>query len=133
MLKHVLTPRMKASHVAIDAMKDHLDAVYDITVAYEGTLTADGQRRPAPSMPGTLVMFLSQIFVWPTENCNGKNAGTGCLRPAIIQTCEFPDTSCKQATRALFSIGYCSQKHEIRKCCHAENILFFTGINRSDV
>lgn len=100
MLKHVLTPRMKASHVAIDAMKDHLDAVYDITVAYEGTLTADGQRRPAPSMPGTLVMFLSQIFVWPTENCTGKNAGTGCVRPAIIQTCEFADTSCKQATRA---------------------------------
>lgn len=44
---------MKASHIAIDAMKGHLDAVYDITVAYEGTRDASGQRKPAPSMPGT--------------------------------------------------------------------------------
>lgn len=33
-------------------MKGHLDAVYDITVAYEGTPNASSQRRPAPSMPG---------------------------------------------------------------------------------
>lgn len=51
-LKHTLTPRMKASHIAIETMKDHLNAVYDVTVAYEGTLDASGQRRPAPSMPG---------------------------------------------------------------------------------
>lgn len=51
-LKHTLTPRMKAAHIAIDSMKGHLDAVYDITVAYEGTIDASGQRRPAPSMPG---------------------------------------------------------------------------------
>lgn len=56
-LKHVLTPRMKASHVAIESMKEHLDAVYDVTVAYEGTLTADGKRRSAPSMPGTVTHF----------------------------------------------------------------------------
>lgn len=56
-LKHILTPRMKASHVAIESMKEHLDAVYDITVAYEGTLTADGKRRSAPSMPGTVTHF----------------------------------------------------------------------------
>lgn len=43
---------MKASHVAIESMKGHLDAVYDITVAYEGTPNASSQRRPAPSMPG---------------------------------------------------------------------------------
>ncbi|XP_056616341.1 1-acyl-sn-glycerol-3-phosphate acyltransferase epsilon [Triplophysa dalaica] len=63
-LKHVLTPRMKASHVAIDAMKDHLDAVYDITVAYEGTLTADGQRRPAPSMPEFLCMECRRVHIY---------------------------------------------------------------------
>lgn len=51
-LRHTLTPRMKASHIAIESMKGHLDAVYDITVAYEGTLDASGQRKPAPSMPG---------------------------------------------------------------------------------
>lgn len=43
---------MKAAHVAIESMKGHLDAVYDITVAYEGTVDASGQRRSAPSMPG---------------------------------------------------------------------------------
>ena len=55
-LNHTLTPRMRACHVAIEAMKDHLDAVYDVTVAYEGTQTATGQRRPAPSMPGEQVL-----------------------------------------------------------------------------
>lgn len=43
---------MKAAHVAIESMKGHLDAVYDVTVAYEGTTDASGQRRSAPSMPG---------------------------------------------------------------------------------
>lgn len=55
-LKHVLTPRMKASYVATESMKPHLDAIYDVTVAYDGTLMADGQRRTAPSMPGTVVL-----------------------------------------------------------------------------
>ncbi|KTG04845.1 hypothetical protein cypCar_00032826 [Cyprinus carpio] len=57
-LKHVLTPRMKASHVAIETMKEHLDAVYDITIAYEGKLTAAGQRHPAPTMPGFLPLSM---------------------------------------------------------------------------
>lgn len=43
---------MKASHIALETMRGHLDAVYDITVAYEGTLKTAGQRKPAPSMPG---------------------------------------------------------------------------------
>lgn len=60
-LNHTLTPRMKAAHVAIESMRGHLDAVYDITVAYEGTMDASGQRRSAPSMPGMhpLVLFCS--------------------------------------------------------------------------
>lgn len=65
-LNHTLTPRMKAAHVAIQSMKGHLDAVYDITVAYEGTVDASGQRRSAPSMPGkrptVLVLILCSIF-----------------------------------------------------------------------
>lgn len=63
-LKHILTPRMKASHVAIEAMKGHLDAVYDITVAYEGTLTADGQRRTAPSMPEFLCKECPRVHIY---------------------------------------------------------------------
>ncbi|XP_048701270.1 1-acyl-sn-glycerol-3-phosphate acyltransferase epsilon isoform X4 [Caretta caretta] len=51
-LKHVLTPRVKATHVAIDSMKNYLDAVYDVTVAYEGTVDHKGQRKVAPSMTG---------------------------------------------------------------------------------
>lgn len=51
-LSHTLTPRMKASHIALQTMRGHLDAVYDITVAYEGSLDASRQRKPAPSMPG---------------------------------------------------------------------------------
>lgn len=51
-LTHTLTPRMKASHIALQTMRGHLDAVYDITVAYEGTLDASRRRKPAPSMPG---------------------------------------------------------------------------------
>lgn len=66
-LNHTLTPRMKAAHVAIESMKGHLDAVYDITVAYEGTMDASGQRRSAPSMPGThppiLALILSSMSV----------------------------------------------------------------------
>lgn len=66
-LNHTLTPRMKAAHVAIESMKGHLDAVYDITVAYEGTMDASGQRRAAPSMPGTgppvLVLTLCSLKI----------------------------------------------------------------------
>ncbi|XP_066236181.1 1-acyl-sn-glycerol-3-phosphate acyltransferase epsilon [Saccopteryx leptura] len=49
-LKHVLTPRIKATHVAFDSMKNYLDAVYDVTVAFEGTVDDRGQRKEAPSM-----------------------------------------------------------------------------------
>ncbi|XP_051945468.1 1-acyl-sn-glycerol-3-phosphate acyltransferase epsilon-like [Xyrauchen texanus] len=63
-LKHSLTPRMKASHIAIETMKDHLDAVYDITVAYEGTLTADGQRRSAPTMPEFLCKECPKVHIY---------------------------------------------------------------------
>lgn len=63
-LRHTLTPRMKASHIAIDTMRGHLDAVYDITVAYEGTLSTSGQRKPAPSMPGRR---LSEFGPGPAE------------------------------------------------------------------
>lgn len=51
-LSHTLTPRMKASHIALQTMRGHLDAVYDVTVAYEGSLDSSRHRKPAPSMPG---------------------------------------------------------------------------------
>lgn len=54
-LKHVLTPRIKATHVAFDSMKSYLDAIYDVTVAFEGTMDDKGQRKEAPSMVGKFV------------------------------------------------------------------------------
>ncbi|KAI3363147.1 hypothetical protein L3Q82_011791 [Scortum barcoo] len=62
-LRHTLTPRMKASHIAIETMKGHLDAVYDITVAYEGTLDASGHRKPAPSMPEFLCKECPRVHI----------------------------------------------------------------------
>ncbi|KAM9365101.1 1-acyl-sn-glycerol-3-phosphate acyltransferase epsilon [Pholidichthys leucotaenia] len=62
-LKHTLTPRMKATHIAIESMKGHLDAVYDITVAYEGTLDTTGLRKPAPSMPEFLCKECPRVHV----------------------------------------------------------------------
>lgn len=61
-LDHVLTPRMKASHIAIETMRDHLDAVYDVTVVYEGTLGTSSERHPAPSMPGMRLFQIIQFF-----------------------------------------------------------------------
>lgn len=70
-LNHTLTPRMKAAHVAIESMKGHLDAVYDITVAYEGTMDASGQRRAAPSMPGTgPPVLLLTLCSMPLKMCS---------------------------------------------------------------
>uniref|UniRef100_UPI002020CEE0 1-acyl-sn-glycerol-3-phosphate acyltransferase epsilon n=1 Tax=Myodes glareolus TaxID=447135 RepID=UPI002020CEE0 len=49
-LKHVLTPRIKATHVAFDSMKSHLDAIYDVTVVYEGNEKGSGKYSNTPSM-----------------------------------------------------------------------------------
>ncbi|KAL4640890.1 1-acyl-sn-glycerol-3-phosphate acyltransferase epsilon [Arapaima gigas] len=63
-LKHILTPRMKASRIAVETMKNHLDAVYDITVAYENTMDAKGQRQMAPSMPEFLCKECPRVHVY---------------------------------------------------------------------
>ncbi|XP_043922072.1 1-acyl-sn-glycerol-3-phosphate acyltransferase epsilon-like [Protopterus annectens] len=63
-LQHVLTPRVKATHVAIDSMKDHIDAIYDVTVAYEGTVDNRGQRKLAPSMPEFLCNECPKVHIY---------------------------------------------------------------------
>nr|XP_046210229.1 1-acyl-sn-glycerol-3-phosphate acyltransferase epsilon-like isoform X2 [Oncorhynchus gorbuscha] len=62
-LDHVLTPRMKASHVAIETMRDHLDAVYDITVVYEATRGKSSDRQPAPTMPEFLCKESPRVHI----------------------------------------------------------------------
>nr|XP_015830830.2 1-acyl-sn-glycerol-3-phosphate acyltransferase epsilon [Nothobranchius furzeri] len=62
-LKHTLTPRFKASHIAVEITKDNLDAVYDVTVAYEGTLDSCGRRKAAPSMAEFLCKECPRVHV----------------------------------------------------------------------
>ncbi|XP_014388514.1 PREDICTED: 1-acyl-sn-glycerol-3-phosphate acyltransferase epsilon [Myotis brandtii] len=62
-LKHVLTPRVKATHIAFDSMKNYLDAVYDVTVAFEGTVDDKGQRKEAPSMVEFLCKDCPKIHI----------------------------------------------------------------------
>ncbi|KAJ8775742.1 hypothetical protein J1605_016140 [Eschrichtius robustus] len=62
-LKHVLTPRIKATHVAFDSMKNYLDAIYDVTVAFEGTVDDKGQRKEAPSMAEFLCKECPKIHI----------------------------------------------------------------------
>lgn len=62
-LRHVLTPRVKATHIAIETMQDYLDAVYDVTVAYEKTTTQSGQRKEAPAMTEFLCKECPRIHI----------------------------------------------------------------------
>uniref|UniRef100_A0A7N9C935 1-acylglycerol-3-phosphate O-acyltransferase 5 n=1 Tax=Macaca fascicularis TaxID=9541 RepID=A0A7N9C935_MACFA len=61
-LKHVLTPRIKATHVAFDCMKNYLDAIYDVTVVYEGKDNG-GQRRESPTMTEFLCKECPKIHI----------------------------------------------------------------------
>ncbi|XP_060090962.1 1-acyl-sn-glycerol-3-phosphate acyltransferase epsilon isoform X2 [Heteronotia binoei] len=62
-LTHVITPRVKATHIAVDELKD-LDAVYDVTVAFEGTMDLNGQRKEAPSMTDLLCKECPRIHIY---------------------------------------------------------------------
>ncbi|XP_035125725.1 1-acyl-sn-glycerol-3-phosphate acyltransferase epsilon isoform X2 [Callithrix jacchus] len=61
-LKYVLTPRIKATHVAFDCMKKYLDAIYDVTVVYEGKDNG-GQQREAPTMTEFLCKESPKIHI----------------------------------------------------------------------
>ncbi|XP_048452716.1 1-acyl-sn-glycerol-3-phosphate acyltransferase epsilon [Rhincodon typus] len=63
-LKHAMSPRVKATRVAINTMRGHLDAVYDVTVAYEGTINNNGYRATAPSMPEFLCRECPRIHIF---------------------------------------------------------------------
>ncbi|XP_059501567.1 1-acyl-sn-glycerol-3-phosphate acyltransferase epsilon isoform X2 [Stegostoma tigrinum] len=63
-LKHAMSPRVKATRVAVNTMRGHLDAVYDVTVAYEGTINNTGYRATAPSMPEFLCRECPRIHIF---------------------------------------------------------------------
>lgn len=49
-LQYVLCPRVTGMHLALDALRDRLDAVYDVTIAYSQSRGFTGGRVQAPSM-----------------------------------------------------------------------------------
>ncbi|XP_055492156.1 1-acyl-sn-glycerol-3-phosphate acyltransferase epsilon isoform X2 [Leucoraja erinacea] len=63
-LRHVMSPRVKAMRIAINTLRCRLDAVYDITVVYEGAVKNNGQRETAPSMPEFLCRECPKIHIY---------------------------------------------------------------------
>ena len=50
-LKHVLSPRTKATAVCLKELHDYASCVVDVTLAY-GNTVSDGKRIPCPGMTG---------------------------------------------------------------------------------
>ncbi len=60
---HVLYPRTGATVAAINALKDKLDAVYDVTIMYSNTYDNNRNiRLAAPSMTGKNKNFSNMSF-----------------------------------------------------------------------
>ena len=55
MLKHHLVPKSRGFWLALEGLRDRLDAVYDVTVAYDDGLINDGKRRSAPQIASNLL------------------------------------------------------------------------------
>lgn len=49
LLKHMI-PRVQSIHIDFDCMKNYVDAIYDVTLVFEGTVDDKGQQKEAPSM-----------------------------------------------------------------------------------
>ncbi len=61
---NVLYPRMGATVAAINALRDKLDAVYDVTAVYSQTYDNNRQiRLGAPSMTGKNKIFSMLFFI----------------------------------------------------------------------
>lgn len=68
-LKHVLTPKYKGFHIALENLKDNLDAVYDATVIYSCTKgNKKTLRTKAPSMFGKLSYIYKCVHEWWYDN-----------------------------------------------------------------
>lgn len=51
--EYVLAPRMRGFKISLEHLWDHIDAVYDVTIAYSHTVDPDtGKRMKSPGMPG---------------------------------------------------------------------------------
>lgn len=51
-LVHHLTPRYRGSFLALEKLRSNLDAIYDVTCVYSGSVNEDKERTPAPELIG---------------------------------------------------------------------------------
>lgn len=51
-------PKVRGTWLAIEHLHAKFDAVYDISVFYEGTVSDDGVRGNAPQLAGQFVCFM---------------------------------------------------------------------------
>jgi len=65
-LKHVLMPRSKAVRMCVDQLRERLDAIYDVTIAYSSTRKeSDGlvTRTSAPTLSSKkLIQLIGRIL-----------------------------------------------------------------------
>ncbi|XP_072181465.1 1-acyl-sn-glycerol-3-phosphate acyltransferase epsilon-like [Diadema setosum] len=65
-LHHVLSPRVRATHLCVEGFRGYVDTLYDVTIAYSNTgEQGEGQvkRREAPSMPDFLMGKCPRIHI----------------------------------------------------------------------
>lgn len=55
-------PKTKGLYLAVDKLRHHVDAIYDVTIAYSDSFDPEtGQRIAAPGMTG-FTLFLTHQF-----------------------------------------------------------------------
>jgi len=61
-LDNVLSPRIRALEISLNQLTDHVDALYDVTIAYSNTQDHQTGKRHTPSMFGKFWSFII-IFI----------------------------------------------------------------------
>lgn len=62
-LKHHLVPKVKGTWLVTKQLHDKFDAVYDVSVFYEGTVNQAGVRGNAPQLVGEFPFFYLDCIV----------------------------------------------------------------------
>ncbi|XP_013772705.1 1-acyl-sn-glycerol-3-phosphate acyltransferase epsilon-like [Limulus polyphemus] len=61
---HLLTPKIRGLHLALEQLRNSFDALYDVTVVYSNTKDKkSGKRKPAPSMFEFAVGVCPQVHI----------------------------------------------------------------------
>lgn len=62
-LKHHLVPKVKGTWLVTEHLHDKIDALYDVSVFYEGSMSEDGIRGNAPQLIGMLMGKCKKIHI----------------------------------------------------------------------